>query len=73
MVNHEYKRTLKDHCVYVTNFMDGFFIAPLWYVNDMLIIGKDVGKLDWQIKERLEQIFWCEGFGTYETNYRHLT
>ena len=56
MVNHEYKRTFKDHCVYVTNFMDGFFIAPLWYVNDMLIIGKDVGKID-KLKKDLSKYF----------------
>ena len=42
---HEYKRTTSNHCVYVKRFSDGDFIILLLYVDDMLIVGHDVGKI----------------------------
>ena len=43
MVGHEYTRTNADHWVYVRKFPNGKFAILLLYVDDMLIVGQDVG------------------------------
>ena len=55
MVEHGYDRTAFDHCVFVKKFSDGEFIILLLYVDDMLIVGRDIGKID-KLKKRLEQV-----------------
>ena len=34
-----------DHCVYVRKFPSGKFVILLLYVDDMLIVGQDVGMI----------------------------
>ena len=41
MVEHNFKKTLTDHCVFVKKYASGDFIILLLYVDDMLIIGYD--------------------------------
>ena len=46
MVGYGYKRTNVDHCVYIERFGNGDFIISMLYVDDILLFGKDMGKLD---------------------------
>ena len=46
MVEYRYDRTTFDHCVFVKKFSDEEFIILLLYVDDMLIVGRDAGKID---------------------------
>ena len=46
MVEHGYDRNASDHCVFVKKFSDEEFIILLLYVDDMLIVGRDAGKID---------------------------
>ena len=46
MVEHRYDRTASDHCVFVKKFFNGEFIILLLYMDDMLIVGRDIGKID---------------------------
>jgi len=39
-----YKKITFVHCVFVKSFYDDQFIILLLYVDDMLIVGKDVSK-----------------------------
>ena len=62
MIGHGYKRTNADHCVYVKRFGNGDFIILLLYVDDMLLVGKDMDKLD-KLKKDLSQSFDMKGLG----------
>ena len=55
MVEHGYDRTASDHCVFVKKFSDGEFIILLLYVDNMLIVGRDTGKID-KLKKKVEQV-----------------
>ena len=46
MVEHGYDKTVFNHCVFVKKFSDEEFIVLLLYVDDMLIVGRDTGKID---------------------------
>ena len=54
MVDHEYKRTTSEHCVYVKRFLDGDFIILLLYVDDMLIVGHEMIKFE-KLKKELSK------------------
>ena len=56
IVNHDYKRTTSDHCVFVKRFFYGDFIVLLFYVDDMLIIGHDANKIE-KLKRELSKLF----------------
>lgn len=45
MINHGYTRSNCDHCVYVQKFGDDDFLILLLYIDDMLLVGKDVKKI----------------------------
>ena len=62
MVDHEYKRTTSNHCVYVKRFSDDDFIILLLYVDDMLIVGHDVGKIE-KLKKELSKSFAMKELG----------
>ncbi|KAL0404121.1 UNVERIFIED_CONTAM: Retrovirus-related Pol polyprotein from transposon TNT 1-94 [Sesamum radiatum] len=62
MKRHGYKKTTADDCVYFKKFPDGTFIALLLYVDDMLIVGKDVMKVN-QLKEELSKSFEMKDLG----------
>ncbi|KAL6347018.1 hypothetical protein AAG906_012269 [Vitis piasezkii] len=62
MVEHGYDRTASDHCVFVKKFSDGEFIILLLYVDDMLIVGHDTGKID-KLKKELSKSFEMKDLG----------
>ncbi|KAL6313001.1 hypothetical protein AAG906_012438 [Vitis piasezkii] len=51
MVEHGYDKTASSHCVFVKKFFDGEFIILLLYMDDILIVGRDIGKID-KLKRR---------------------
>ena len=56
MVEHRYDRTASDLCVFVNKFFDGEFIILLLYMDDMLIVGRDTGKIN-KMKNELSKSF----------------
>ncbi|KAL6333178.1 hypothetical protein AAG906_028361 [Vitis piasezkii] len=62
MVEHGYDRTASDHCVFVKKFSDGEFIILLLYVNDMLIVGRDIDEID-KLKKELSKSFEMKDLG----------
>ena len=41
-----YKKTTSDHCVFVQKFSNDDFIILLLYVDDMLIVGQNIFRID---------------------------
>ena len=62
MMNHEYKRTVVDHCVYLKKFPDGKFVILLLYVDDMLIVGQDATMIN-NLKKDLSKFFDMKDLG----------
>ena len=62
MVGHEYTRTNTDHWVYVRKFPNGKFVILLLYVDDMLIVGQDVGVIG-NLKKDLFKSFNMKDLG----------
>ncbi|PRQ29843.1 putative RNA-directed DNA polymerase [Rosa chinensis] len=62
MVGHGYKRTDADPCVYLQRFTGGNFIILLLYVDDMLIVGKDVSMIR-KLKADLSKSFDMKDLG----------
>ncbi|XP_028072575.1 pre-mRNA-splicing factor ATP-dependent RNA helicase DEAH10-like [Camellia sinensis] len=68
MVNHDYKRTTSDHCVFVKRFLDSDFIILLLYVDAMLMsfAMKDLGLQskylheDYSVNEELQDLDFTE-------------
>ena len=46
MCEQGYKKTTSDLCVFVKSFSNDDFIILLLYVDDMLIVGKNVSKIN---------------------------
>jgi ATP-binding cassette subfamily B (MDR/TAP) protein 1 len=57
-----YKKTTSDHCVFVRKFSDDDFIILLLYVDDMLIVGKNVSRID-RLKKQLGESFAMKDMG----------
>ncbi|KAJ8492114.1 hypothetical protein OPV22_013835 [Ensete ventricosum] len=55
MIENEYKRIALDHCVYIKRFGENFIILLL-YVDDMLILGKDMSMI-YRLKKDLSEPF----------------
>ena len=62
MVEHGYERIVFDHCVFVKKFSDGEFIILLLYMDDMLIVDRDTGKID-KLKKELSKSFEMKDLG----------
>ncbi|TVU59856.1 hypothetical protein FQP86_17905, partial [Cobetia crustatorum] len=62
MLQHGYDRTESDHCVFTRKFSDGDFLVLLLYVDDMLIMGKDIKKID-RLKQELGKSFAMKDLG----------
>ncbi|KAL6345710.1 hypothetical protein AAG906_017451 [Vitis piasezkii] len=62
MVEYGYDRTVFYHCVFVKKFSDEEFIILLLYVDDMLIVGRDTGKID-KLKKELSKSFEMKDLG----------
>ena len=41
-----YQKTTFDHCVFVQKFFDDDFVILLLYVDDILIVGRNVSRID---------------------------
>nr|KYP60109.1 Retrovirus-related Pol polyprotein from transposon TNT 1-94 [Cajanus cajan] len=64
MIEHGYRRTTSDHCVFVKRFIDGEFIILILYVGDMLIIGQNSEKIS-KLKKDMKKSCY-ERLGTRE-------
>ena len=62
MLEHEYTRSTLDHCVYVKRYGDGDFIILLLYVDDMLVVGQDISKIN-KLKKELSKSFDMKDLG----------
>ncbi|KAL5818254.1 hypothetical protein ACOSQ3_022150 [Xanthoceras sorbifolium] len=62
MEKNKYNRTTADHCVFIKKFSDGDFIILLLYVDDMLIVGQDIGKIN-RLKKELSKSFAMKDLG----------
>jgi len=63
MMSQGYDRTTSDHCVFMKKFSDDDFIILLLYVDDMLIVGHDVGKIG-KLKRELSKSFAMKDLGS---------
>ncbi|CAL1390247.1 unnamed protein product [Linum trigynum] len=57
-----YMKTTSDHNVFVKKFSDGDFIILLLYVDDMLIVGQNVSKIN-DLKKELSKSFAMKDLG----------
>ena len=62
MVEHGYDRTASNHYVFVKKFFDGEFIILLLYVDDMMIVGCDIIKID-ELEKELSKSFEMKDLG----------
>ena len=62
MVEHGYDRIASDHCAFVKKFSNGEFIILSLYVDDMLIVDRDTGKID-KLKKELSKSFEMKDLG----------
>lgn len=70
MVNHNYRRTTTDHCVYVQKFLDGNFIILLLYVDDILIVSQDANMIR-RLKNDLFKSFDMKDLGPTRQIFEH--
>ena len=57
-----YKKTTSDHYVFVQNFSDDDFVILLFYVDDLLIVGRNVSRID-KLKKQLRKSFSMKDLG----------
>ena len=63
VVRHQgYKKVAYDHCVLVQRFSHDDFIILLFYVDDMLIVGKSASRTV-KLKQELSKSFAMKGLG----------
>jgi hypothetical protein len=62
MSDQGYKKTTSDHCVFVRKFSNDDFIILLLYVDDMLIVGKNISNID-RLKKQLGESFAMKDMG----------
>ena len=62
MVDHNFKKTKNDHCVFIKRYESGDFLILLLYVDDMLIVGQDRNKIA-ALKKDLGESFAMKDLG----------
>ena len=62
MVTHGYIKTNFDHYVFVQKFSNDNFIILLLYVDDMLIVGRDITKIKY-LKKEMSKTFAMKDLG----------
>ncbi|RVX05220.1 Retrovirus-related Pol polyprotein from transposon TNT 1-94 [Vitis vinifera] len=62
MREQDYRKTTFDHCVFVQKFSDDDFVILLLYVDDILIVGKNVSRID-KLKKQLSKSFSMKDLG----------
>ncbi|GAA0163591.1 hypothetical protein LIER_19417 [Lithospermum erythrorhizon] len=65
MLHHGFRRTLMDHCVYVKGTIIAELITLLLYVDDMLIMGKNMYEIK-DLKAKLNVTFKMKDLGQAE-------
>ena len=63
MAEHDFKKTLTDHCVLVKKYASDDFIILLLYIDDMLTIGHDLKKIV-ALKKALSKSFVMKDLGS---------
>ena len=62
IIDHGYNRTTSDHYVFVKRSNDDDFIIILLYVDDMLIVGHDIKRIQ-SFKVELSKFFIMKDLG----------
>lgn len=62
MADHNFKKTMNDHCVFMKRYASGDFLILLLYVDDMLIVGHDRIKIT-ALKKDLSKCFAMKDLG----------
>jgi len=62
MIQQGFKKTISDHCVFVQKLFDTDFIILLLYVNDMLIVGHNLFRIN-SLKKELSKSFANKDLG----------
>ena len=57
-----YKKTSSHHCVFVQKISNNDFIILLLYVDDMLVVGKNISKIE-ELKKELFKSFSMKDLG----------
>ena len=57
-----YQKTISDHCVFVQKFSDDDFGILLLYVDDILIVGRNVSRIA-KLKKQLSKSFSMKDWG----------
>ncbi|CAN1245512.1 Retrovirus-related Pol polyprotein from transposon TNT 1-94 [Linum grandiflorum] len=57
-----YNKTTSDHCVFVKKFEEDDFIILLLYVDDMLIVGRNISRIN-NLKKELSKSFAMKDLG----------
>ena len=57
-----YKKTTSNHCVFVHKFSDDDFVILLLYVDDILIVDRNVSRID-KLKKQLRKSFSMKDLG----------
>ena len=57
-----YRKTISDHCVFLQKFYDDDFVILLLYVDDILIVGRNVSRID-NLKKQLSKFFAMKDLG----------
>ncbi|GAA0156232.1 transmembrane signal receptor [Lithospermum erythrorhizon] len=63
MGEHGFSRTMIDHCVYIKGLSNGDFIILLLYIDDMLIVGKNLNTIK-ELKCQLNDAFEMKDLGS---------
>ena len=58
-----YRKTTSNHCVFVQKFFDDDFVILLLYVDDILIVGRNVSRID-KLKKQLSKSFSMKDLGS---------
>ena len=58
-----YRKTTSDHCVFVQKFSDDDFVILLLYVDDILIVCRNVSRID-KLKKQLSKSFSMKDLGS---------
>ena len=66
MMENGCKRTSFDHCIFMKKFSNDNFIILLLYVDDILIVGYDIAKIN-DLKVKLSQASMMEDMGQART------
>ena len=58
-----YRKTISNHCVFVQKLFDDDFVILLLYVDDILIVGRNVSRID-KLKKQLNKYFSMKDLGS---------